>query len=743
MKYTTVIALALGVAASPIDPWESMPHARDPIDAPFRRSQKNTPPCKIIADAYTAADPEPGKPVFLVKVPPSVGIACLKSVPVDKKRNKALLEYLFRFVSFHSTIDILADPPEEYLVPGVDILGGWDNITAKLGKDLYESQYDFMFDLRSLYVAAADGHFAYTPAILNTLSFGRPAFEFESLSLNGVSLPQLFMRSDVTRGNHNELDYHPSAVDTIDGVPAVEFLEQEAALALAKPHDPDAQYNNMFSSLPKSALGRVAGTRSSQVEIPDNHTIQFYNGSKKVTTSYISIPPGINFTGIDSGEKFHEAFEVPAPPQTKSVEPTSVKTSATPATSTASSTTSPTALSPSGYPTPIAKVPQDSLAAYFLNSTDYEDVVVLSILDFLPLKSDAANIDGTGIRAFLLDVQKFLIKIVKKAKQEGRDKLVIDLSANGGGSKVLASLLYTLFFPGAELNLVDRYRANEALEAAVAANWTLVKQALLVGNNDLLDAEGKHISSGSAWFGPHTVAGQNVTEAFTSNYSKPISFEPEQYYNGYDPSGKTVFSEPPFKPENILIVTDGVCASSCTIFTGLMARNQGVRTLALGGRPQKQAMQAMGGTKGTKLALNANLAEDFDIYVGEIDNSTSLKILEDAWDSIPTIEDPPLLPLLKGTGGINGYNGYTTDRLDDYPIQFRYEAANCRLFYTQRMTRNVTEVWRMAADVAWKEGTCVEGSSTGQDGRIGDKALKFDPKVKSRVPAIKGPGSLE
>ncbi|KAJ4244181.1 hypothetical protein NW762_014562 [Fusarium torreyae] len=742
MKFTNVITLALGASALPTDPSELMHRARDLLSL-SGRSQKDTHPCKIISDLYTAADPEPGKSVLLVDAPPSVAIACLKSVPLDKKRNKALLKHLFPFVSFHSTIEILADPPEEYLVPGVDILGGWDNITARLEKDLYENQYDFMVDLRSLFVAAADTHFAYNPALLNVFAFRRPNFDFASVSLNGVRLPQLFMRADLDRGNHNELDYHPSAVDTIDGVPAVEFLEQEAANNIGNPQDPDAQYNNLFSSIPRSAVGRPGIAPGNLFEIPDNHTIRFYNGSEKFFKSYISTQAGINFTGIDSGKKLHEAFEIPASPPKESVKPTSSAAKSS-GTATASSTASPTATSLPGYPKPIAKVPQDSFAAYFLNGTDYKDVVVLSILSFLPLKSDSGNVAGIDIDGFVFDVQKLMTKIVKKAKQEGRDKLVIDVSANGGGSKVLSFLLYTLFFPGADINLLDRYRANEALEAAVAANWTLIDRIAVSFGEGLLDAEGKTIRSGSAWFGPYTVTGQNVTEGFSTNYSRPVFRDPDLYYNGYDPSGETIFSESPFKPENILIVTDGFCGSACTIFTGLMARNQGVRTLALGGRPQKQAMQAMGGTKGLLKTLNADLARHFDTYAENIDNSTSLKILEDAKDSIPSIEDPPLLPLIEGNAGgaVNGRNGHTADGLDDYPLQFRYEAANCRLFYTQRMTRNVTEVWRMAAGVAWGNGTCVEGSSTGQDGRIGDKAPAFDPKVKSRVPGIKGPGSL-
>lgn len=55
----------------------------------------------------------------------------------------------------------------------------------------------------------------------------------------------------------------------------------------------------------------------------------------------------------------------------------------------------------------------------------------------------------------------------------------------------------------------------------------------------------------------------------------------------------------PFKAEDIVIVYDGYCASTCTIFSELMRQQAGVKTIALGGRPNKDIIQAVGGVKGT------------------------------------------------------------------------------------------------------------------------------------------------
>lgn len=60
----------------------------------------------------------------------------------------------------------------------------------------------------------------------------------------------------------------------------------------------------------------------------------------------------------------------------------------------------------------------------------------------------------------------------------------------------------------------------------------------------------------------------------------------------------------PFKAEDIVIVYDGYCASTCTIFSELMRQQGGVKTIALGGRPNKDIIQAVGGVKGTNVRDN-------------------------------------------------------------------------------------------------------------------------------------------
>ena len=57
---------------------------------------------------------------------------------------------LLPWASWHSTIGYLKNPPEGYLVPGIDIIGGMQEIRQKLRDGGYTNQYEFTRDVRAI-----------------------------------------------------------------------------------------------------------------------------------------------------------------------------------------------------------------------------------------------------------------------------------------------------------------------------------------------------------------------------------------------------------------------------------------------------------------------------------------------------------------------------------------------------------------------------------------------------------------
>jgi hypothetical protein len=88
----------------------------------------------------------------------------------------------------------LADPPEQYLMPSTDLLGGLDNIRQKAQNHDYSSHWDFELDLRQLINSAHDAHL--TLQLCSTVLFRfSNSVPLVSLSSDGLELPQVYTLS--------------------------------------------------------------------------------------------------------------------------------------------------------------------------------------------------------------------------------------------------------------------------------------------------------------------------------------------------------------------------------------------------------------------------------------------------------------------------------------------------------------------------------------------------------------------
>ncbi|KAL0932746.1 peptidase s41 family protein [Colletotrichum truncatum] len=678
--------------------------------APTSTSKNPCNVAKAAAEYYLAASPS----ATVAFIEPSLAYNCLNAVAVDKERDLDLLNYLEPYIAFQSTLEPLADPPKGYLIPGVDVIAGFGQIRAKLMKGHYKSQLDFALELRHLFSQASDGHFLYKPALLSIFGF---------ISKNGVvsvadeanGLPSVYLRSDFEKDVSSNTDVYD--IESIDGVPVHEFLEAQAARQLTQ--DPDAKYNKMFSNPAMAAQdGGDAFTIRFAGNTPDQEVIKFTNGTTYVNKLYARISKSA-LEHLNTPEELHEFFEVPA---TRTAEVPSSKPSASKPTSSAKP--SKTALP--GYPKPVSFHAHEWVSGYFLEGKGYEDVAVLAVLSFSPWSVASGSVNGSFE---IQEARRTVAEFLKEAKKAGKKKLVIDLQGNGGGYVVAGFQLYNQLFPkAADIWDGNRLRANEALNALGATAADTSPKILDDFIGSFLDEKLKPYETWGDLYGPQFIGEQNVTNLLRFDHAEL----------GYPKSKEDQL----FDPKNIVVVTDGGCASTCTIFTGLLVREHGVRTIALGGRPLATAMQAVGGVEGAQVLDFIDLQQVvMKVGLDAVKNKNT-KLLEKVFDDLPDIGEPPLLPPLANAGAFNYRNAYSRKNVNGYPEQFRYEAANCRLFYTEKMVYDPVAIWSATADAAWGKGKCVAGSTVNTDGTISDKTVDYNDKVVSGVAAYKGPGSL-
>jgi hypothetical protein len=150
-------------------------------------------------------------------------------------------------------------------------------------------------------------------------------------------------------------------------------------------------------------------------------------------------------------------------------------------------------------------------------------------------------------------------------------------------------------------------------------------------------------------------------------------------------------------------LTDGLCSSACAFFVELMAHQAGVRTIVVGGRPAAGPMQTASGNRG---AL---------IYSADALNLDYVWLNDTVKDSEAYSRLPPS-SVWNDTGmWVNDASFNIRDNIrvnDTIPLQFKYDAAQCRIYYTLANVYNMTQLWRDAAAATWTDPSlCVQGST--------------------------------
>ena len=231
---------------------------------------------------------------------------------------------------------------------------------------------------------------------------------------------------------------------------------------------------------------------------------------------------------------------------------------------------------------------------------------------------------------------------------------------------------------------------------------------------------GNNFSTLAEFAPPLKQAGAN----FTAQFQLPLnntSWDEEQNYVpfGYGPRYNASYRQP-FELENVVVLSDGTCASgmfafpgeasadrptACAVFLHLLAQLN-IKTIAIGGLPGGKPMQAIGGTKGDNAASAEIIQQDVQALVklGAISDMNAASALL-----------PGLVPLplgdIKGTVhkeyGINTRNHLLPN--DTVPSMMRFEPADCHVYFTPQNVADVRRMWKDAVDIAWNGKTCAVG----------------------------------
>jgi hypothetical protein len=385
-----------------------------------------------------------------------------------------------------------------------------------------------------------------------------------------------------------------------------------------------------------------------------------------------------------------------------------------------------------------------AIGGYYLNASENRDIAVLSVPTFKPEYKDPLYPQQASH-----DFQRVAREFIAKASTDSKKRIIVNLRANCGGDTFLRFDLFKLFFPDMEPDHATRRRAHqpceELVKLATSAGNTGLAQGVNILNPTLgsplsefyyrfwsTNPNGTAFASNAAYYGPHVSANDNFTTLRAWNLSTTAGFATNSTITGY--GGPLATPKAPFNASNIVLLQDGVC-STCAIFSELMHTLAGVQTLAIGGLPQDTiAMQKVRGTKGW-LAWDLQRLRQFstDAY-GNANESNCL-----SWRGTELEAMNKTTEIFNRDAGfqVNAADGIRIGDTTETPLQFVYEAAECRIWYSPVMIFDASKVWEATANTKWGNGECNAGSGWQKRGNgnttPGDGSFNDAGKLKSSI----------
>lgn len=696
---------------------------------------------------------------------------CVTSVPLNASDAVSMIDVVRTYFDFQTTGVFNANPPDSYQQPAIDVRERLDRLAQEAQDGAYGNQYDFDVALQSIVTGVHDGHYSLDMGVYGLFSWILPD-SIVSVSSDGNAIPQVYALSDIQDEVSNAspiVELEGESVFTYlakyvnrTGVPG--YIEPHAEYnhinwAAASEFNTLVAYGFMISrTLDSFQQTRLYNGQSLSGRFANGTTFEWvyqagammplanqeYTSAEMILEEYVHTPrPRSSLNGRSVQSTYERRSTIPHIIPRNDV-PVSVSETLR---ARASSSSGNTTLRIPSYPGNPDVVQRNFGLGGYVSGYILEDLSV-GVLSIPSFQTGAGGLNDPGSS---VSFSKAVRDFIQKARDAKVGKIVIDLSGNTGGTILQGIDTFKQLFPDAEPPLNVRGAATPVhntlgrlLTGIVADDGSLFTNSstsdlkslgafIALVNTDSTDHEGRRWRSYDDFFGPVEYNGGNFTNLVRYNLSDPSTTSAiGQNITGY--GDNTVSYEAPWSGDDIVLLHDGSCASTCSIFSDLMKSHADVRSVVVGGVPQYGPMQAVSGTRGSNTltvpSIDSIVQQILNLYFEEEDGFLALMESEGL-----TVADLNLLPtpLARAPWAVRNGAVNTLDIVrpesDDpgVPYQFAYEAAHCRLFYTAPMVRDISELWRVAAKYANGDNDVCVRDSTNGDGLEPNKIFVDSP----------------
>jgi len=627
--------------------------------------------------------------------------ACYSSIKVDQIIKTNIIDVINKTLAFHTSVNYQVKAPQPFTNDvHEDLLAD----LARIRSQSYASDYDLHIDLSRTLKRLNDGHCVWinrcydsafvnylpTPLSLLTAPDGTQAVYIapEAFTIAKAEFPdqiqfwQDFPLLGPLKGQLESLS--GAKVLLINGLPPFDAVNANAQIT-GSYQSFGTRQNSFFSSYQSVAAGwaysmgnfaqqslplsdyavltiqRVNGTKPETVVLPYRSRIgaikSFTNATTYLANNCVAVPGtngqdlyGVSTATIDSSEspvaKFQQQPAISADAARK--HPINVILDTSPL----SDVVLPPVLSPGLPPVNGSR----NVAKFYLMKDGKTGVLALG------------SFSDTDYFAFLNSLLQGLVTL----KSQGATQLVVDVTNNGGGFICAAHWLHRIIIGPKSTTVPQAGLDTEARSGPLAQ--LIVKQ--IINNNadpglQLLynplqwnNASNLPFGANEDWLQPPVV---KTINGRLDAFSKRLGQECQP--GGFPANVPAVGL---FDPKKVVIISNGRCASSCSLFSITMSKLEGVKTIVVGGK--QDIPQQYCGTVGGQ-------STDFSTIDTEV-KTTHLKN--------NTLAPPDLL--------VNGVQGITwrlafgvTDSTQ--PEEWQNHPADANLPLTGNTLNNPVAIW--------------------------------------------------
>ncbi|KAJ3264991.1 hypothetical protein HDU77_006814 [Chytriomyces hyalinus] len=532
-----------------------------------------------ISDACSAlVNPSINSPSTSVVIADAAAVeACYKLFPVTAADRRQQTDALKGYFNVYPYKDVVTDSKAPFYEMHFDLFAALDAIATN---DAITDEFSLEMNIVDTLARLQDGHVSYTPQCFNAFVFMQP-FDlmpvYKSVG-SGIEIMVADLAADELAagsaiyssfwknafGGRAPSDFRGAKVVSLNGQDPVDFLQAFADKYNGIGHAPEARFNSLFPSynwpkidepiLSSFSVHAYPTTPISYVfELEDKSTVS-------VTFEWVGImTPGHKSTTFAGGaQSYYKDHCSTFAHKTASHHHFSTRRDKNLfAYHKSSSLQRDAADSSHGVANIAEPTHQDVNGAFFMLADGNTGVWMMSTFD--PLDGSEA-----GLEKWVRNITVGLLSL----EEQGAKRLIIDLSNNGGGFVCYGWGVLNYLFPNANLDhLHYTFRMTDKLAD------------LLMSNNETAEF----------MVGGETLDRKPITDYWNQIIEPGIQLPgfTQQYSNYFLNGCPKLTGLKPLKhgwqANDILLVSNGVCGSTCAQVTTIMRNQLGVRAVTYGG----------------------------------------------------------------------------------------------------------------------------------------------------------------